>query len=79
MAFPNLGPCHIGAPLVLADSQLVCLWESFFNVVRARNLSPPGQPAIMPRPYRGIPYSAQPGPRDMRRGETFDACVPLLY
>eukprot|EP00969_Alexandrium_andersonii_P233222 10297020-Alexandrium_andersonii.AAC.1 len=33
----------------------------------------------MLRPCRRIPYSAQPGPRDMRRGETFDACVPLLY
>eukprot|EP00969_Alexandrium_andersonii_P248655 10987830-Alexandrium_andersonii.AAC.1 len=33
----------------------------------------------MLRPYRGIPCSAQPDPRDMRNGETFDACVSMLY
>eukprot|EP00969_Alexandrium_andersonii_P317431 14023815-Alexandrium_andersonii.AAC.1 len=69
MAFPNLDPCHIGVPFVLADSQMVRLWESFFNVLWARNFSQPGQPIIMLRPYRGIPYSAQPDPRGTRNGE----------
>eukprot|EP00969_Alexandrium_andersonii_P318157 14053948-Alexandrium_andersonii.AAC.1 len=31
------------------------------------------RPIVMLRPYRGIPYPAQPDPDTMRRGETFCA------
>eukprot|EP00969_Alexandrium_andersonii_P353672 15440420-Alexandrium_andersonii.AAC.1 len=79
MTFPNLDPCHIGQPFVLVDSQMVRLWESFFNVLWARDFARPGQPVIVLRPYRGAPHAEQPDPRGLRQGETFDACVSLLY
>eukprot|EP00969_Alexandrium_andersonii_P037333 1636090-Alexandrium_andersonii.AAC.1 len=58
---------------------MVCLWESFFTVLWARDFSEPGQPIILLRPYRGVPYVEQPPPRSMRHGDTFDACITLLF
>eukprot|EP00969_Alexandrium_andersonii_P113673 5023311-Alexandrium_andersonii.AAC.1 len=54
---------------------MVRLWESFFNALWARNFARPGQPIIMLRPYRGVPYSAQPDPGGMRKGgRSMPAC-----